>query len=158
MIYRNMKHIKIYEEYTDDEIKDLIGDLDKVGHHKVDFNVEFKDYPETEEDEKKITDGWTPKYSPKVFLTSVSGEIGEEVIDLDFKFSNGDKANLDVYYMTGPLINQYKYGYSKDHAILTLNGRKYNIPMDKYMEHLEYGSVIKAALDIYDEIKSGTIK
>jgi hypothetical protein len=153
-----MKHIKIYEEYTDDEIKDLIGDLDKVGHHKVDFNVEFKDYPETEEDEKKITDGWTPKYSPKVFLTSVSGEIGEEVIDLDFKFSNGDKANLDVYYMTGPLINQYKYGYSKDHAILTLNGRKYNIPMDKYMEHLEYGSVIKAALDIYDEIKSGTIK
>ena len=144
-----MKHIKIYEDYTDDELSDLIGDLRGVGHHKVDFDVDFKDYPETEEDEKKITDEWTSKYDPKVFLTSVSGEIGEEVIDLDFKFSNGDKANLDVYYMTGP----HNYGYSKDHAIFTLNGREYNIPMDKYMEHLEYGSVVKAAMEIYDNIK-----
>jgi hypothetical protein len=153
-----MKHIKLFEDYTDEELRDPIGDLRGVGHHKVDFSVEFKDYPETEEDEKKITDEWTSKYDPKVFLTSVSGKIGEEVTDLDFKFSNGDKANLDVYYMTGPLINQYKYGYSKDHAILTLNGRGYNIPMDKYMENLEYGSVVRAALEIYDEIKTGTIK
>jgi hypothetical protein len=27
-----MKYIKIYEEYSDDEIKDLMGDLAKVGH------------------------------------------------------------------------------------------------------------------------------
>ena len=27
-----MRHIKIYEEYSDDEIKDLIGDLSGVGH------------------------------------------------------------------------------------------------------------------------------
>ena len=144
-----MKHIKIYEDYTDEELSDLIVDLRGVGHHKVDFNIEFKDYPETEEDEKKISDEWTSKYDPKVFLTSVSGEIGEEVVDLDFKFSNGDKVNLDVYYMTGP----HNYGYSKDHAIFTLNGREYNIPMDKYMEHLEYGSVVKAAMEIYDNIK-----
>ena len=26
-----MKHIKIYEDYTDDEIRDLIGDLRSVG-------------------------------------------------------------------------------------------------------------------------------
>jgi hypothetical protein len=144
-----MKHIKLFEDYTDEELRDLIGDLRGVGHHKVDFSVEFKDYPETEEDEKKITDEWTSKYDPKVFLTSVSGEIGEEVVDLDFKFSNGDKVNLDVYYTTGP----HNYGYSKDHAIFTLNGREYNIPMDKYMEHLEYGSVVKAAMEIYDSIK-----
>jgi hypothetical protein len=144
-----MRHIKIYEDYTDDELSDLIGDLRGVGHHKVDFDVEFKDYPETEGDEKKITDEWTSKYDPKVFLTSVSGEIGEEVTDLDFKFSNGDKVNLDVYYMVGP----HNYGTSKDHVILTLNGREYNIPVDKYMEHLEYGSVVKAAMEIYDSIK-----
>ena len=153
-----MRHIKLFEDYSEEEIRDLIGDLRGVGHHKVDFDVTFDDYPEMEEAEKKITDGWTSKYDPKVFLTSVSGKFGEEVTDLDFKFSNGDKANLDVYSMTGPLINKYKYGYSKDHAILTLNGRKYNIPMENYMEHLENGSVVKAALDIYDEIKSGTIK
>ena len=31
-----MKHIKIYEEYSDDELRDLIGDLESVGHkHKL---------------------------------------------------------------------------------------------------------------------------
>lgn len=145
-----MKHIKVYEEYSDDEIRNLIGILHGVGHHKVDFGVEFKDYPETEGDEKKIADGWASKYDPKVFLTSVSGEIGEEVVDLDFKFSNGDKANLDVYYMVGP----HSYGTSKDHVIFTLNGREHKIPVDEYMEHLEYGSVVRAAMEIYDKIKS----
>lgn len=27
-----MKHLKIYEEYSDDDLKDLIGDLETVGH------------------------------------------------------------------------------------------------------------------------------
>ena len=27
-----MRHIKIYEEYSDDELKDLLGDLESVGH------------------------------------------------------------------------------------------------------------------------------
>ena len=31
-----MRHIKIYEEYSDEELSDLIGDLEKVGHkHKL---------------------------------------------------------------------------------------------------------------------------
>ena len=140
-----MKHIKEYENY-----EDLLGDLHDIGLHNVHFDVEFKDYPETEEEEKKQAKRWTSKYDTKVFLTSVSGEIGEEVVDLDFKFSNGDKANLDVYYMVGP----HSFGTSKDHVILTLNGREHIIPVDKYMEHLEYGSVVKAAMEIYDRIKS----
>ena len=136
-----MKHIKEYENY-----EDLLGDLHDIGLHNVHFDVEFKDYPETEEEEKKQAKRWTSKYDPKVFLTSVSGEIGEEVVDLDFRFSNGDKANLDVYYMVGP----HSFGTSKDHVILTLNGREHIIPVDKYIEHLEYGSVIRAAMEIYD--------
>ena len=148
--YQRLKRkLGLDESYSDDEIRDLIGDLRGVGHHKVDFNVEFKDYPETEEDEKKIADGWTSTVDPKVFLVSVEGEIGEETVNLDLVFSNGDKANLDVYYMTGP----HNYGYSKDHSILTLNGRKHIIPIEKYMDYLEYGSVVRSALEIYDEIK-----
>jgi hypothetical protein len=27
-----MKHIKIFEEYSDDELKDLMGDLESIGH------------------------------------------------------------------------------------------------------------------------------
>jgi hypothetical protein len=144
-----MKHIKIYEDYTDEEIRDLVGDLQGIGHHKVDFDVSFEDYPEAEEYEKRISDGWTSKSGTKIFLSSVSGEIGEEVIDLEFKFSNGDKANLDVYYMVGP----HGYGNSKDHVIFTLNGRKHDIPVDTYLEHLEDGSVVKASMEIYDSIE-----
>jgi hypothetical protein len=144
-----MRHIKLYEDYTDDELSDLIGDLRGVGHHKVDFDVEFKDYPETERNEKKVADSWASTFDPRIFLTGVEGTIGEETVDLDLSFSNGDKANLDVYYMIGP----HNYGTSNDHVILTLNGREYNIPVDKYLEHLEYGSVVKAAMEIYDSIK-----
>jgi hypothetical protein len=38
-----MKHIKIYEDYTDEEIRGLVGDLQGIGHHKVDFDVSFED-------------------------------------------------------------------------------------------------------------------
>lgn len=146
---RLKKKLGLDESYSDDEIRDLMGDLRGVGHHKVNFEVQFNDYPETEGDEKGMAESWTSTVDPKVFLVSVEGEIGEETVDLDLVFSNGDKANLDVYYLTGP----HNYGYSKDHVILTLNGREHNIPVDKYMEHLEYGSVIRAAMEIYDSIK-----
>lgn len=148
-IYRTMRHIKIYEDYTDDELRDLLGDLHGVGHIKVDFDVVFNDYPEIEGDERKAADGWKSKSDPKVFLTSVSGEIGEEWTDLDFKFSNGDKANLDVYYKVGP----HSYGTSKNRVSFTLNGREHKRVVDKYMEHLEYGGFVRAAMDIYDDLK-----
>jgi len=149
-----MRHIKLYEEYTDDELRDLIGDLRGVGHHKVDFDIVFNDYPETEGDEKKVADNWTSTFDRRIFLTGVEGTIGEETVDLNLTFSNGDEANLDVYYMTGP----HNYGYTRDHSILTLNGKKHIIPIEKYMDYLEYGSVVRSALEIYDEIKKGTIK
>lgn len=144
-----MRHIKLYEDYTDDELSDLIGDLRGVGHHKVDFDVEFDDYPETERNEKKVADSWASTFDPRIFLTGVEGTIGEETVDLDLSFSNGDRANLDVYSMVGP----HSFGISKDHVIFTLNGREHNIPVDKYMDHLEYGSVVKAAMEIYDNLK-----
>jgi hypothetical protein len=37
-----MKHIKIYEEYSDDELKDLLGDLESVGHkHEIKFGKDY---------------------------------------------------------------------------------------------------------------------
>lgn len=146
---RLKKKLGLDESYSDDEIRDLMGDLRGIGHHKVDFDVQFNDYPETEGDEKGVAESWTSTVDPRVFLVSVEGKIGEETVNLDLVFSNGDKANLDVYYMTGP----HNYGYSKDHSILTLNGREHIIPIEKYMDYLEYGSVVRSALEIYDEIK-----
>ena len=37
-----MRHIKLYEEYSDDELKDLIGDLESVGHkHELKFGKDY---------------------------------------------------------------------------------------------------------------------
>ena len=58
-----MKHIQLFEDYTDDELRDLIGDLRGVGHHKVDFDVTFDDYPDTEETERDEAESWTSKLS-----------------------------------------------------------------------------------------------
>ena len=27
-----MKHVKLYEDYSDDDLKDLMGDLETIGH------------------------------------------------------------------------------------------------------------------------------
>jgi len=37
-----MKHIKIYEDYTDDEIRDLIGDLRSVGQALTEVKIESR--------------------------------------------------------------------------------------------------------------------
>ena len=37
-----MKHIKIYEEYSDDELNDLLGDLESIGHkHRLLMGEDF---------------------------------------------------------------------------------------------------------------------
>ena len=37
-----MRHIKIYEEYSDDDLKGLIGDLESIGHkHKLEFGKDY---------------------------------------------------------------------------------------------------------------------
>ena len=37
-----MKHVKLYEEYSDDELNDLIGDLESVGHkHRIKFGKDY---------------------------------------------------------------------------------------------------------------------
>lgn len=39
-----MKHIRLYEEYSDDEIKSLIGDLRGVGHGLTEEEKEMKSF------------------------------------------------------------------------------------------------------------------
>lgn len=141
-----MKHIKIYEEYTDEEIRELMGDLHSVGHHKVQFDVDILEYPESEETEIKRAEYWTSKVDPKVFLTKVEGTIGEERNDLDFYFSNGKKAEFSSYYEIGPHLR-----YDSDYAYIMIDGKKHDIK-EKFFDYLSSGSVIGTCLGIYDEI------
>ena len=37
-----MRHIKIYEDYSDDDLKDLMGDLESIGHkHQIEFGKDY---------------------------------------------------------------------------------------------------------------------
>lgn len=37
-----MRHIKIYEDYSDEDLKDLMGDLESIGHkHKLEFGKDY---------------------------------------------------------------------------------------------------------------------
>ncbi len=37
-----MRHIKIYEDYSDDDLKDLMGDLESIGHkHQIVFGKDY---------------------------------------------------------------------------------------------------------------------
>jgi hypothetical protein len=146
-----MKHIKLFEEYTDEDLKDLMVDLYGIGHNVVDVDIDHIDYPELAEEEAKQAEFWKSKSIPGTYLKSVSGEISEETTDLDFDFSNGDLANLYFYYEAGPgHVEDYA---NKDKGIFTLNGKEYDVK-EKYLELLESGSVVRACLDLYDGIKS----
>jgi hypothetical protein len=37
-----MRHIKLYEDYSDDDLKDLMGDLESIGHkHQIEFGKDY---------------------------------------------------------------------------------------------------------------------
>ena len=145
-----MKHIKIYEEYSEEDLDSLMKDLYGIGHNVVEVDIDHIDYPELAEEEAKQAEFWKSKSSPGTYLKKVSGEISEETTELDFDFSNGDKANLYFYYQSGP---GHKGSENKDEGVFTLNDRYYEVK-EKYLELLESGSVVKACLDLYDGIKS----
>jgi len=48
-----MKHIKLYEDYTDDEIRDLVGDLQNVGLSRVPLDIDYGPYRGMGEEEKE---------------------------------------------------------------------------------------------------------
>ncbi len=91
-----MKHIKIYEEYTDDEIKDLIGDLDKVGHYKIPFVIEAPMSEKQKDMEEKAVEMWSFK-SLGEELKVKSGKLispSNERTILSLEITNGDKIIL----------------------------------------------------------------
>ena len=141
-----MRHIKLFEDYTEEDLDDLMKDLYGIGISNVEVDIDHIDYPEKAAEEERQAEFWKPKFTRGVGLKSVSGEIKENEVDLEFSFSNGDNAGLYVVIHT-PNV------YSRNTSDFIINGKRYDA-YDKYMELLENGSVIKAALDLYDGIKS----
>ncbi len=145
-----MKHIKIYEEYTDDEIRELVRDLHSVGQHKLDSDVSISsESPETEQEGIEYAGSWRSKVNPNVFLTKIKGSIKEEHIDLEFYLSDGKKMRFSSLYEVGPHSS-----FDRDYAYFTFdwNGKKHDVK-GKFFSYMQDESVIKSCLDVYDELE-----
>jgi len=74
-----MRHIRIYEEYSDDELKDLRGDLETIGHkHRM---VKGEDYG-FDEDMKGENTG-----TKSLFLSKFGKEVLKKNLEKDFGIS-----------------------------------------------------------------------
>ena len=87
-----MKHLKIYEDYTDDELKGLMGDLHGVGHSPLKFELYFQEDPDSQKqakEEENYAKTWNSKLN-KSHLVKVEGQIEGENDWIEATLSNGD--------------------------------------------------------------------
>ena len=91
-----MKHIKLFEEYTDEELRDLIGDLKSVGqsevHMDIDYGHLFGMKEKDKQEEKDIVNSWsfpTPGGEIKVKSGSLKVSPDAKVL-VTLNLSNGD--------------------------------------------------------------------
>jgi len=137
-----MRHIKIYEDYSDDELKDLMGDLETIGHkHKLEFG---KDYGLGSKMEKRDVTGkstlwFTPeavgflketgyiKDSPTTFffyklkedsLPKMKGAYGDKTISAGIK--KAENKSESTYYL--------KMFYQDQAFPETYYGKKFRTP------------------------------
>ena len=102
-----MKHIKIYEEYSDDELKDLIGDLKSVGHSRVPLDIDFGPFlgmgGKDKEREMDIVDSWSfpaPEGEIKVKSGSVKFSPQKD-LKVVLNMTNGDVIEMEVEHRGG---------------------------------------------------------
>ena len=87
-----MKHLKIYEDYTDDELKGLMGDLHGVGHSPLKFELYFQEDPGSQKqarEEENYAKTWASRLN-KSHLVKVEGQIEGENDWIEATLSNGD--------------------------------------------------------------------
>jgi len=93
-----MKHVKIYEEYSDDEIKDLLGDLETVGHkYRI---IKGEDYGFNEDMKGENTGENT------LYLSKFGAEILKKNLEKDF----GGKPYMTTYGFKSEDIFHYFRG------------------------------------------------
>ena len=74
-----MKHVKIYEEYSDDDLKNLMGDLETIGHkHRM---MKGEDFGFDEEMKGENTGAKT------LFLSKFGAEVLKKNLEKDFGMS-----------------------------------------------------------------------
>ena len=97
-----MRHIKIYENYSDDELADLLGDMRSVGQSRVNLDIDYGPFKgmgeKDKKEEKDVVDNWSFN-APAGKIEVKSGSIKfsmETVPDQD------PDLNLDHFYHPFP--------------------------------------------------------
>ena len=112
-----MKHIKIFEDYSDDELSDLLGDMRAVGQSVIPLDINYGPYvgmgEKDKKEEKDVVDHWSFK-GPEGEIGVKSGSVkfspakqGTVILNM----TNGDvirledrKGDYPLFYVNGTLI------------------------------------------------------
>jgi hypothetical protein len=127
-----VKHIKIYEDYSDEDLKDLIGDLRSVGHSRVPMDIDYGPFTgmgeKDKKEEKDVVDHWSFK-APEGEIRVKSGSIkfspdkqGTVILNM----TNGDVVSLKDQKGDEPLF------YVNGNSIINLDGGEDSPYIDEY--------------------------
>ena len=101
---------------SEEDIKNLVGDLETVGAESIKFDVKIKPnipYLNLEEEKSKLFE-WT---SPERKVLKISGIIGKNRIELKYIFSDLKIVKVSIYYSLG--IHYYPATYA-DRSVITV--------------------------------------
>lgn len=146
---KHLKTYKIYEDYSDEELRDLIGDMRSVGQSRVNLDINYGPFSGMGEKEKKeeidVADNWSFK-TPQGDITVKSGSIkfspekeGEVILNM----TNGDVIRMKDEKGDEPLF------YVNDKLIINSKGDN-DIP---YIEEYPYTSAALARYKLHLEKK-----
>jgi len=127
-----MRHIKIYEDYSDDELADLLGDMRSVGQSRVNLDIDYGPFKGMGEKNKKeemdVVDSWSFN-APAGKIEVKSGSIKfspEKEGTVILNMTNGDVIRMKDEKEDSPLF------YVNDKPILNPEGGEDSPYIEEY--------------------------
>ena len=127
-----MRHIKIYENYSDDELNDLLGDMRAVGQSVIPLDINYGPFigmgEKDKKDEKDVVNNWSFK-TPEGEIGVKSGSVKfspEKEGTVILNMTNGDVVRMKDEKEDSPLF------YVNDKLILNSEGGEDSPYMEEY--------------------------
>ena len=127
-----MRHIKIYEDYSDDELNDLLGDMRAVGQSVIPLDINYGPFigmgEKDKKDEKDVVNNWSFK-TPEGEIGVKSGSVKfspEKEGTVILNMTNGDVVRMKDEKEDSPLF------YVNDKLILNSEGGEDSPYIEEY--------------------------
>jgi hypothetical protein len=149
-LQRIKSKLGLKESYSEEELRDLMGDLKGVGHSNLIFNVDLSKSWGNPKVEKDECENWVSEENPGVHVVRVEGHIinknDPEDIQLNLDLSNGDKFEFEFKNTGNNSFNRYL-----GHITIFTGGKEIKETVGDEM--FEYpGGWILSALSLYDKL------